>query len=258
MTTGRLEGKVAIITGAAGGIGFATTRRFVDEGASVVLVDKDADALAHAASELPKDQVLAVTADVADKDDVARYVDAATERFGGVDIVFLNAGVEGRVANIDEATLASFSKVWQVNVLGTFLGLQAATPILRERGGGSIVITSSVAGLVGVPGLAPYVASKHAVIGLAKTAALELASDGIRVNTINPGPVDNRFMRSIENQVAPGNGSQARQGFERRVPLGRYTRNDEVAAMAAFLASDESRSVTGASYVIDGGMAAAE
>ena len=178
------------------------------------------------------------------------------ERFGGLDIVFANAGTEGRVAPIAQYPVEDFDRVLAVNVRGPFLAIKSAVPEMAKRGGGSIIITSSVAGLIGSPGLSAYVASKHATIGLAKTAAAELAPMGIRGNTIDPGPIDNRMMRSIEEQAAPGHGADVKQGFLGMVPMKRYGTNEEIAQLALFLASASSSYCTGASFVADGGFVA--
>jgi NAD(P)-dependent dehydrogenase (short-subunit alcohol dehydrogenase family) len=251
----RLEGRVAIVTGAAGGIGRATAARFVAEGARVVMTDRDGDALAIAANELG-DGVAWVTGDVVDPATAARAVDTALARFGGLHVLFANAGTEGRVAPLIEQQAADFERVLQINVLGVFHFLKHATPAIARSGGGSIVITSSVAGIIGSAGLGPYVTSKHAVIGLMRTAASELAPLGIRVNTVNPGPIENRMMRSIEGQAAPGHGDAVKAGFTKQIPMGRYGTNDEIAALAVFLASDESSYCTGSIFLADGGFTA--
>jgi NAD(P)-dependent dehydrogenase (short-subunit alcohol dehydrogenase family) len=250
----RLHGKVSIITGGSGGIGLATARLFLAEGASVLLVDRD-PSVVEAATALG-DRCVGFEADVSDGSQVDAFVAAAIEHFGGLDIVFANAGMEGRVAPLVEQSEADLDRVLAVNVKGAWHSIRASVPHLIARGGGSIVVTSSVAGLVGSPGLGPYIASKHAVMGLVKTAALELGPLKIRVNTVNPGPVDNRMMRSIEEQAAPGQGEAVRAGFLKMVPLGRYATNEEIARVVLFLGSDESSIVTGASVVADGGFVA--
>ena len=253
---GTLEGKIAIVTGAAGGIGLATAAAFVREGAAVMLVDRDEVATRHAAESLASSAVAWTAADVSDAAATKRYVDATVARFGGVDVLFANAGIEGRVCPIVEYPVDEFDRVLAVNVRGPFLGIQAVVPHMAARGGGSIVITSSVAGVIGSPGLSAYVSSKHATIGLAKTAACELAPLGIRVNTVNPGPIENRMMRSIEEQAAPGHGDDVKKGFLGMVPLGRYGTNEEIAALALFLASGASSYCTGGVFVADGGFVA--
>lgn len=252
----RLADKIAIITGAAGGIGRATAELFVAEGARVVLTDVDADALGAVARPLGRAAVC-VAGDVADADTAQRAVAAATEQFGGLHVLFANAGTEGRVAPLVEQRLAEVERVLRVNVLGVVNFVQQAAPKIAASGGGSIVITSSVAGVIGSAGLGPYVASKHAVIGLMKCAAIELAPVGIRVNTVNPGPIDNRMMRSIEDQAAPEHGDVVKAGFTKQIPMGRYGANGEIARLALFLASDESSYCSGGVFLADGGFVAA-
>lgn len=253
----RLDGKVAIITGGAGGIGQATARLFVDEGASVVLVDVDAAALQAAVVAIGGDRVSAVAADVARADDSDRYVRAAIERHGGIDIFFANAGIEGVVAPLVEQPDDAFDRVLAVNVRGAWLGLKRVMAHMQERGaGGSIIITSSIAGVRGSPMLAPYAISKHAVIGLMRSAALAGAAHGIRVNTVNPSPVETRMMRSIEAGASPAAPERAKAERVGRIPLGRYGLPEEVAHLVLFLASDESRYCTGGVYMIDGGLTA--
>ena len=251
----RLDGKVAIITGAAGGIGAATAKRFVQEGAAVLLVDREPATLRALAAGLGERAHFEV-ADVASAEAAQRYVAAAVARFGGVDILFANAGVEGTVCPLVDLSVEAFQAVWSVNVLGVFLGIKYAAPELAKRGGGSIVITSSIAALVGSRGLGAYVTSKHALTGLARTAALELAPLNVRVNTINPGPVDNRMMRSIEEQSEPERPSTIRSAFEAQVALARYATNEEIANVALFLAGAEASYCTGGVFVVDGGFTA--
>ncbi|HEY6879546.1 MAG TPA: SDR family NAD(P)-dependent oxidoreductase [Polyangiales bacterium] len=251
----KLQQKVAIITGATGGIGRATARLFVREGARVLLVDRDEDALSSLATEMGT-CVRFQAADVSRLEDTVRYVHRAREEFGGIDILFANAGIEGTVAPLTELSPRDFDRVWEVNVRGVFLGIKYTAPEIAQRGGGSIVITSSVAGLVGSPGLGAYVTSKHALLGLARTAALELAQKRIRVNTVNPGPIDNRMMRSIQEQAKPSDPQAVRQGFEAQVALGRYGTNEEIAQLALFLASEDASYCTGGVYVADGGFTA--
>jgi NAD(P)-dependent dehydrogenase (short-subunit alcohol dehydrogenase family) len=248
---GKLDGKVAIVSGAAAGIGQATAELFVREGALVLLVDRDArvEEVARALGE----RAASAVADVSSEADTVRYVQMCVERFGGLDVLFANAGIEGTVTPIVSLPMEALDRVLAVNVRGAFLAIKHAAPKIAERGGGSIVVTSSVAGLVGSPGLAAYVASKHAVIGLVRSAALELAGAQIRVNALNPGPIDNRMMRSIEEQAAPGAGAVVKAGFEEKVPLHRYGTNEEIARFALFLASDDASYCTGNVYVADGG-----
>lgn len=251
----RLKNKVALITGAAGGIGAATARRFVDEGAQVALVDKDDTQVAELARTLGS-RASAVYGDVGDRRSVDHAVQHVIERFGGLDIVFANAGVEGTVRQLVDYPVDEFDHLMQVNVRGAFLSIRYGAPALVKRGGGVIILTSSVAGLVGASGLGPYVASKHAVMGLMKTAAIELAPFGVRVVAINPGPVENRMMRSIETLASPGTPEKVKAGFEGMVPMHRYGKNEEIASLATFLASDEASYCTGSAYLADGGYVA--
>ncbi len=252
---GRLEGKTAIITGASGGIGASTARLFVTEGANVTLVDRDEGALRALSMELG-DRALMCAADVSSSEDTQRYVAATLDRFGALHALFANAGIEGTVAPVHELAVEDFDRVIAVNVRGVFLAIKHAAPHMARAGGGSIVVTSSVAGLIGSQGLAAYVTSKHGIIGLARAAALDLAPMRIRVNTVNPGPIDNRMMRGIEEQLSPGHGNEVKTGFEGMVPLGRYGTNEEIARLALFLTSDESSYCTASVFVADGGYVA--
>ena len=205
----KLENKVAIITGGAGGIGRAAGKLFAEEGAHVVLVDLNEDALKDAVNSIGDENVSYVVADTTQPDQVQRFINAAVERHGGVDIFLANAGIEGEFNSIADTPVEMFDQVMSVNVKGVWLGLKYVMPVMRERGGGSIVITSSTAGIRGSSGMSPYVTSKHAVIGLMRTAAIEGASMGIRVNTVNPAPIQTRMMRSLEQQRVSGEGGPA-------------------------------------------------
>lgn len=252
----RFQQKTIVITGATGGIGAAMARRFAEEGANVVLADLDERRLAEVAASLEPQRTLTVRTDVSVPSDVENLVARTVERFGVLDGMMANAGIEGVVAPVVKLEPEAFDRVYAVNVRGAFLCMKYAGRRMIERGSGVIVATSSIAGLIGSPGLSAYVASKHAVMGLVKSAAIELAPRGIRVVAINPGPIDNRMMRSIEEQAVPGDSEQVKRGFEAQVPLRRYGRNEEIAALAAFLASDEASYVNGAAFVADGGFTA--
>lgn len=253
----KLKGKVVIITGGAGGIGLETANLFLKEGASgILLVDLDNEQLKDAAKSLESDNVKYFTADVSKNEQVEAYTSKAVKEFGRIDVLFLNAGIEGVVKPLTEYPEETYDKVMAVNVKGVWLGLKHAFPHMKENGGGSVIVTSSVAGLQGTPNVMAYVTSKHAVIGSMKVAALEGAEHGIRVNSIHPSPVDNRMMRSLEEGFAPGGAEEAKKGFEQMIPLKRYANNEEIAKLALFLASDESSFITGSTYSIDGGMTA--
>jgi NAD(P)-dependent dehydrogenase (short-subunit alcohol dehydrogenase family) len=247
----RLQGKLALITGGAGVIGRATARRLKDEGARVVLVDRDAKRLEDAAAVLRLEPGAAIAADATRAAEVARYAEAAA-RFGPIDVFFNNAGIEGPTAPIAEFPEDGFAEVMAVNVTGVFLGMKYVLP--RMADGGSAIITSSTAGLRGAAGIVAYCTSKHAVIGIMRTAALEAAPRRIRVNSIHPGPVESEMIKRLERARAKGGDPAAeRARFMRRIPLQRYVEPEEVAALVLFLASDESRAITGTMLGIDGG-----
>ena len=254
--SGKLENKVAVITGGAGGIGKEAGRLFAAEGANVLLVDLDEAALTLACDEIGSNRVSDFAADVTRFQDNEEMVSTAIERYGGVDVLVANAGIEGEVRSIVDYDERMFDSVMAVNLKGPFLGLKAAIPAIEKRGGGSIIITSSVAGLRGGPNFSAYTASKHGVIGLMRSAALECASKKIRVNTVNPSPVETRMMRSIEQGLAPGAAEDAKQQLLASIPVGRYAESTDVARVMLFLASDDSEFVTGSVYKVDGGFTA--
>ena len=254
----RLDGKAAIITGATGGIGEATARLFLDEGASVMLVGRSKEKLKATRERLAVENGLAeFVADAGDEAATAAAVAATVEAFGGVDILLANAGTEGNFAPIENLSVGEFESVFRTNVIGVWLAMKYCVEPMKRSGGGSMIALSSIAGMIGSPTMAPYIASKHAVFGLVKTAALELAASGIRVNAIGPGPIDNRMMRSLESQFNPADAAAAHEFILSKVPMNRYGRNEEVANLALFLASGESTFCTGGIHMIDGGFIAA-
>ena len=253
----RVQDKIAIITGGSGGIGKAVAARLIQEGASVVLVDLDRAGLDATVRELgADDRVLAVKADVTSEDDVKRYARATIDRFGRIDVFFNNAGIEGKVAPLEQQDTAVFDQVIAINVRGAYLGLKHVLPHMYRAGHGSVINTSSVAGLNGSADVLPYVTSKHAVTGMTKVAALEAARHGVRVNSVHPSPVNTRMMRSLEAGFDPNNAEAAKAAMEKAIPLGRYGEPGDIANLVLFLASDESSFITGAQYRIDGGMGA--
>lgn len=254
----RLSGKVAIVTGATGGIGEATAKRFLEEGASVMLVGRSEAKLLETVERLEtRGNVATFIADATDEKATATSVAATIETFGGVDILLANAGTEGKIALIEDQTVENFEETFRTNVIGVFLSMKYCVEPMKKRGSGSMIALSSIAGVIGVPAGAPYFASKHAVMGLVKTAALELGSFNIRVNAIGPGPIDNRMIRSIETQLSPDDPDTMREGFSQLIAMKRYGTNEEVANLALFLASDEASYCTGSIHMIDGGFTAA-
>jgi NAD(P)-dependent dehydrogenase (short-subunit alcohol dehydrogenase family) len=251
-------GKIAVITGAGNGIGRATALAFAKSGAKVVVVDRDADAGAATVGIIKQQggQAKFVAADVTKSADVANYVKETLDTYGRIDCFFNNAGIEGRVVHTAEYDEAMFDQVIGVNVKGVFLGLRHVLPVLIRQKSGSIVNTASVAGLVATPGMPAYVASKHAVIGLTKTAAGEVARSGVRVNAVCPGPVDTRMIHSLEEQLDPNDPGRVSRAYQSAIPSGRYTTPDEIANMVLFLSSDLASNVTGGQYVVDGGRTA--
>ena len=254
----RLDDKVAIITGATGGIGEATARLFLDLGAKVMLVARSADKLAATRGRLEAHgEVGGSISDAADEAGMAAAVAATLDRFGGLDILIANAGTEGVLKPIEALSVEEFEDTMRTNVTGVWLAMKHCVAPLKARGGGSIVALSSIAGVIGFPAMAPYIASKHAVYGLVKTAALELGPSNIRVNAVGPGPIDNRMIDSLQNQLAPDDPAALRSGIEASIAMRRYGTNEEVAHLLAFLASDASSYCNGSIYMIDGGYVAA-
>ena len=254
----RLSGKVAIVTGATGGIGEATAKLFLQEGASVMLIGRSAKKLRETRERLGTNGKLAdFVADATDESATAAAVGATIKAFGGVDILLANAGTEGTLLPIEALTREIFEEVLQTNVIGVWLAMKYCVEPMKERGGGSMIAMASIAGVIGSPAMAPYISSKHAVLGLVKTTALELGPAKIRVNAIAPGPIDNRMIQSLESQYSPEDPQAIRNDLTTKIALQRYGTNEEVAQLALFLASDESSYCTGGTYLIDGGYTAA-
>ncbi|MCL4114370.1 UNVERIFIED_CONTAM: hypothetical protein GTU68_025732 [Idotea baltica] len=244
----RFSGKVAVVTGGASGIGAATTRRLVREGASVVLGDLQEDAAVALAQELG-DAVLPVVVDVTDLAAVEGLMAEAANEFGQLDIVFNNAGI-GSLGRIDEIDVEEWHRVIDVDLNAVFYGCRAALPHLRANGGGAIVNTASISGLFGDWGLPAYNAAKGAVMNLTRTLAADHARDGIRVNAVCPGGVVTAMTDSLAQS------RRAQEQYERLVPMARMGQADEIASAVAFLASDDASYITGHGLVVDGGVTA--
>ncbi len=250
----QFDGKVALITGGANGIGLAAAQAFARQGARVMLVDRDAAGEQEAARIRERGgEARFAAADVTRSADVQAYVRATLDAFGAIDCFFNNAGIEGAVVPTAEYDEAVFDSVIAVNLKGVFLGLRHVLPVMLRQGAGAVVNTASTAALVGSPGLSAYVASKHGVLGLTRTAAGEVASRGIRVNAVCPGPAETRMIQSLEQQGHPNDPEAGARRFRNSIPLGRYATAGEVASVVLFLCSDLAGSVTAAHYVVDGG-----
>ena len=252
-----LTGRVALITGAAGGIGGAAAARFAALGADLHLVDVDEEGLARSAEAVAATgrRVTTSTADVTLSADVRGYVEAALREHGRIDAFFNNAGIEGPVATLAEYPEDGFERVVAVNLVGVFLGLRHVLPVMLEQGSGAIVNTGSLASERGLPSSGAYIATKHAVLGLTRTAAAEVAGRGVRVNAVLPGMIDTRMLRDLAQQLA-GDLDQGMAYLGAAAPAGRTGQPEEVAAVVVFLCSDDASFVHGVGLPVDGGILA--
>lgn len=246
----RLKGKSAVVTGAAGNIGLAATRLFLAEGAAVLLVDRDVGALEALSGELGG-SAATFAADVTRSDEVAAYAAAAGERFGGIDIFFNNAGIEGPIRALADYPDDGFDAVMAVNTTGVFYGMKHMLPLMREWG--SVIITSSVMGARGSARAVGYSASKHAVVGIMRSAARDAGPRRIRVNTVHPGFVESAMLHRIEDELRGFGINDPDQFYLSQVPFGCKVTPHEIAQTVLFLASDDSRQVTGQTIAVDGG-----
>lgn len=253
-----MRDKVILITGGAGGIGRETAQLFLNKGAKVVLVDINKDALENAKSTLNADQenILVVQADVTNEEDVKNYVKQTVGAFGKIDVFFNNAGINGPFKEIKDLDKKTFEQILSINVTGVFLGMKHVILQMEKQGHGSIINTASNAAYIGSAGMPGYIASKHAVAGLTKTAALEVAKSGIRVNAVAPAAIDTQMLADIQNNITPDDPEVSGEAIRQGIPLGRFGAPKEVAQVVLFLASDHSSFVTRTLYNVDGGMQA--
>jgi len=260
--------KVAFITGAAGGIGLAAAKLFLQEGASVIMADRDADLLEDARETMEeltsaegaggtKGSFNIVKTDVTSQEEIEQTVAHIQRKFNHIDIAVLNAGIPGANMPLEDYPVDLFDQVMAVNMRGVWLGMRAVIPLMKQQQCGSIIMTSSIQGLSALPGTTAYTTSKHALVGMMKGAALELAEFGIRVNAIHPGYVETPMMEAIHHAVVPDAPEKFQANIASSVPMGRYAKADEIARLMLFLASDESSYSTGSSFLADGGILAA-
>ncbi len=252
-----LKDKVVIISGAANGIGKEAVKGFANQGAKVALVDLNMAALEKVAQEfnLRKGSYLLLPADVSKEEQVQQYVQKTKDTFGKIDVFFNNAGVEGAINLITDYPAEALEAVVNVNIKGVFYGLKYVLRVMAEQKSGSIINTSSIGGLRGMPSTSAYVASKYAIIGLTKTAALEFAGSGVRVNAICPAMINTRMMRSIESGTSD-DPNAVKDQFIGMIPLGRYGEPNDIVQAALFLASENASFITGAVLAVDGGFTA--
>jgi NAD(P)-dependent dehydrogenase (short-subunit alcohol dehydrogenase family) len=251
---GILEGKVCVITGGAGSLGLESAKLMLKEGAKTMLVDNRQDILTRAVDELGGDTKLvsSVVADVSNTGDTQNYVEQTVERWGKIDILFSNAGVSGVMKPVTEFPEDVFDRVMAVNVRASFLACKYCLP--KMNNGGSIIITSSIVGTTSNDGIIAYATSKHALIGLMRTVAKEVAARNIRVNAVCPGPIDNAFQADVEVGLSAVMGADATEVLNGIIPLGRHAQAGEVARMVLFLASEQSSFSTGSIFFADGGL----
>lgn len=252
-----MKSKVIIITGAGMGLGYAAAKELASKGANLVLVDYNEKSLADAKSEISKEfpevKIITVVADVSKEDAVKNYVDETVKAFGRVDGLYNNAGIEGKQASITEYDVNIFKKVIDINLMGVYYGMRYVIPVMQKQKYGRIVNVASVGGIRGVLNQMPYVASKHAVSGMTKNAALEYGRDGILTNAIAPGAILTPMVAAAFKQVNPADPKAAETEYAQRNPTKRLGQPQEVAKLVAFLLSDENGYVSGQTIAIDGG-----
>ena len=249
-----MEGKVCVITGGAGSVGLESARVLLQEGAKVMLVDHREDILAEATDKLGAlaDAVATTVSDVSDSQQTRNYIERTTDKLGNIDFLFSNAGISGVIKPVTEYPEEVFDAVLAVNLRASFLACKYGLPKMND--GGSILFTSSIVGVTSDPGICAYATSKHALIGLMRTVAKEVAGRNIRVNVVCPGPIDNSFQANVEDGLTQVMGRNATEVLDEATPLGRHARAGEIASMVLFLASDQSSYSTGSVFMADGGL----
>jgi NAD(P)-dependent dehydrogenase (short-subunit alcohol dehydrogenase family) len=255
---GRFDQKVVLITGAAGEIGKTLVKRYAEEGATLALVDLNKDALEIAVSELkiPENQFLLLHANATDEEQVKKYVQQALNAFQRIDVFVHSIGTRGPVGNVVDLDFHDVDFLWKTLVSSAFFNIKHIIPVMQKQKSGVILTISTVLGLTGLPSMSAYAMVEHALLGLAKTAALECAEYNVRINTICAGSLDSKWMREIESQYGPGYEKMIRETFLQTIPMKRYGKIDEVVDFTLFLSSDQAKYVTGSHFYIDGGLMA--
>lgn len=252
-----MKNKVMIVTGAGMGLGLATAKELASRGANLVLVDYNDKVLEEAkaaiAKEYPAVKIISVVADVSNEEAVKNYVDEAVKAFGTIDGLYNNAGIEGKQASITEYDVNVFKKVIDINLMGVYYGLRYVIPVMQKQKYGRIVNAASVGGIRGVLNQMPYVASKHAVSGMSKNAALEYGRDGVLTNAIAPGAILTPMVAEAFREVNPADPKAAESEYAQRNPTKRLGQPHEVAKLVAFLLSDDNGYINGQTIAIDGG-----
>ena len=255
--TVNMTGKNVIVTGAGGGIGRATSLKLAEAGANLVLVDFNDELVAQTRElvEAVGVRALTVHADVTQAEQVKGYVDAAVSEFGTIDGFYNNAGIEGKIGPVTELDQPDWDKVVAVNLTGVYLGMRYVLPVMVAQGSGAVVCTGSIASTLGLPQTIAYNAAKHGVAGIVRTAAAEVAKDGVRVNAVAPGMINTRMLHDIAGHLIPGVDKKeaAKIAAKGASPMGRLGEPEEIANVVRFLLSDEASFMTGAVIAVDGG-----